>query len=119
MVGAAAERIMRWEGACAMEGEAEKQKHNGKRHDRSFKEAAAKLVTEQGYTPKQAASSLGVKVNTLQYWVKVYGTAPREQAETIQTLRLRVTELERENRRLTVEKEILKKATAFFAKEPS
>ena len=100
-----------------MEGDPEKRKHNGKRHDRAFKEAAAKLVTEQGYTPTRAAASLGVKVNTLQYWVKVYGRGPREQAETLGSLRARVAELERENRRLVVEKEILKKATAFFAKE--
>ena len=100
-----------------MEGESDKKKHNGKRYDKPFKVAAAKLVTEQGYTPKAAATSLGVKVNTLQYWVKVYGQKPQEQAETIETLRLRVKELERQNQRLVMEKEILKKATAFFARE--
>ena len=90
---------------------------NGKGYDKQFKVSAAKLVSEQGYTPRQAAASLGVPVNTLQYWVKAYGQKPQEQAETIDTLRLRVKELERENQRLLVEKEILKKATAFFAKE--
>lgn len=100
-----------------MEGHDEKKKHNGKRHDKAFKVAAAKLVTEQGYSPKAAAVSLGVKVSTLQYWVKVYGQAPQEQAETIETLRLRVRDLERQNQRLLMEKEILKKATAFFARE--
>lgn len=100
-----------------MEGDADHKKHNGKRHDRAFKAAAARLVTEHGYTPTRAAASLGVKVNTLQYWVKVYGHGPREQAETLESLRARVAELERENRRLVVEKEILKKATAFFARE--
>jgi transposase len=92
-------------------------KHNGRRYDKQFKIAAAKLVTEQGYTPKQAALSLGVHTNTLQYWVRVYGQEPREQAETIDSLRLRVRELERLNRQLIMEKEILKKATAFFARE--
>jgi transposase len=100
-----------------MEDNVEKKKHNGKRHDKSFKVAAAKLVTEQGYAPKAAATSLGVPVNTLQYWVKVYGQRPQAQAETIETLRLRVRELERQNQRLLMEKEILKKATAFFARE--
>ena len=104
-----------------MEGDQEndRKKHNGKRFDKEFKVAAVKLVTEQGYTPKQAAASLGVHTNTLQYWVKVYGTQPQQQAETLETLRVRVRELERENRRLVMEKEILKKATAFFAKEQS
>src|SRR5688572_29410674 len=95
----------------------ERKKHNGRRYDGQFKVAAAKLVTEQGYTPRQAAASLGVHTNTLQYWVRVYGTLPREQAETLDTLRLRVKELERENRRLVLEREILKKATAFFASQ--
>src|SRR5215211_5749151 len=95
----------------------DKKKHNGKRHDQQFKTAAAKLVTEQGYTPKQAALSLGVKISTLQYWVKRYGgQAPQQQeAETIETLRLRVRELAKQNQRLVMEQEILKKATAFFA----
>ncbi len=102
-----------------MEVDPAKKNRNGKRYDKQFKVAAAKLVTEQGYTPKQAAASLGVHTNTLQYWVRVYGQKPQEQAETIETLRLRVRELERQNQRLVMEKEILKKATAFFAKEQS
>ena len=94
-----------------------KKKHNGKRYDKQFKVAAAKLVTEQGYTPKQAAASLGVHTNTLQYWVRVYGKAPQQQAETIDTLRLRVQQLEKQNQRLVMEKEILKKATVYFASQ--
>ena len=55
--------------------------------------------------------------NAVQYWVRVYGKAPQQQAETIDTLRLRVQQLEKQNQRLVMEKEILKKATAFFAQE--
>ena len=94
-----------------------KKKHNGKQHDKEFKAAAAKLVTEQGYTPKQAAVSLGVPVSTLQYWIKVYGRRPQQEAETLETLRLRNRQLEAENQRLKLEREILKKATAFFASQ--
>ena len=100
-----------------MEENRDKKSRNGKRHDKEFKIAAAKLVTEQGYSPKQAAASLGVHSNTLQYWVRVYGTLPQEQAETLDTLRLRVKQLEKENQRLILEREILKKATAFFANQ--
>ena len=93
-----------------------KKKHNGRQHDRQFKIAAIKLVTEQGYTTRQAAVSLGIAMSTLQYWMKTLGQKPQqEQAETIDTLRLRVKELEKENQRLVMEREILKKATAFFA----
>jgi transposase len=94
-----------------------KKKHNGKSHDLEFKRAAAKLVSERGYTPKQAAVSLGVKVSTLQYWVKIFAAKPQQQAETLETLQLRVRELESENLRLRSEREILKKATAFFASQ--
>jgi len=90
---------------------------NGRGYDKEFKIAAAKLVSEQGYTPKQAAASLGVPISSLCYWVKLYGQKPQQQAETLDTLRLRVKELEKQNQQLLVEKEILKKATAFFAKE--
>jgi transposase len=94
-----------------------RKKHNGKSYDKEFKTAATKLVTEQGYAPKQAALSLGVHVNTLQYWVKVYGRKPQQEAETLSSLRLRVQQLESQNRRLLMERDILKKATAYFASQ--
>jgi transposase len=94
-------------------------KHNGKRHDKQFKIAAVKLVTEQGYAPKQAALSLGVKLSTFQYWVKIYGQMPRQEAETMESLRLQVKELQKQNQRLVMQQEILKKATAFFASQGS
>jgi transposase len=94
-----------------------KKTHNGKQYDKEFKVAAAKLVTEQGYAPKRAAASLGVPVNTLQYWIKIYGRRPQQEAETLETLRLRNRQLEAEVQRLTLEREILKKATAFFASQ--
>ena len=100
-----------------MEGDAEKKNHNGERHHKPFKVAAAKRVTEQGYTPRRRRAPWAYPVNTLQYWVKVYGQRPMEQAETVETLRLRVRELERQTQRLLMEKEILKRATAFFARE--
>jgi transposase len=94
-----------------------RKKHNGRSYDKPFKLAAAKLVSEGGYTPKQAATSLGVKQSTLQYWVKVFAQRPQNQAETMETLRLRVRQLETENVHLRAEREILKKATAFFASQ--
>jgi transposase len=105
------------EGAGALE--AQRKKRNGKQYDKPFKIAAAKLVTEKRYTPKQAAASLGVPVNTLQYWIKVFGRQPQEQAETMDSLRLKNKQLEAENQRLRLEREILKKATAFFASQQS
>lgn len=97
--------------------EKERKKHNGKRYDKEFKVAAVKLVTDKGYGAKQAALSLGVKPSTLQYWIKVHGRQPQQQAETMETLRMKNKELQAENQRLKLEREILKKATAFFASQ--
>src|ERR1700761_5003646 len=86
-----------------------------------FKVAAAKLVTEQGYGPKAAADSLGVPPSTLQHWVRRHGrprtAPPAATADAPTALKAELGRLREENRRLTMEREILKKATAFFASE--
>ena len=85
-----------------------------------FKVAAAKLVTEQGYGNKAAAESLGVPPSTMQHWVRRFGR-PRPAAAgptgDPAALKAEVDRLHDEVRRLTMEREILKKATAFFASE--
>ena len=83
-----------------------------------FKRSAVALIVEQRYSRQEAAKSLGVGVSTLDNWVKAHrklnGSA--DAAEELD-LKKRVAQLERENRRLTMERDILKKATAYFAKE--
>ena len=85
-----------------------------------FKTAAAKLVTEQGYTQKKAAESLGVDAASIRAWIRQYTTnnnntaASRSDATSLQAENQRLRE---ENRRLLMEREILEKATVFFAKE--
>lgn len=83
-----------------------------------FRDAAVRLVLEQGQTVAAAAAGLGMPANTLIAWVnqarKGIGVfTPQGEKD----LSARVRELEAENRRLRVERDILKKATAFFAKE--
>jgi transposase len=85
-----------------------------------FKVSAAQLVTEQGYTQKQAAESLGVDPASIRYWIKLY--TPQQPAKSadptdLAGLQAENRQLREENRRLLMEREILKKATAFFAKE--
>jgi transposase len=92
-----------------------------KTYTHDFKIAAAKLVSEQGYTIKQAAQSLGVYHGSIRLWVREFAPtrpplAPDATPEQLQRENLRLRE---ENRRLLMEREILKKATAFFAKEQS
>jgi transposase len=98
-------------------------------YTKSFKEQAMRLVTEREYTPTAAARELGIPDNTLNQWLAKAGwrrpargsrdpvlpAAPLSDDPAV--LKVRVKELEEENRRLRMEKDILKKATAFFAKE--
>ena len=86
-------------------------------YSREFKISAVGLVQQQGYTVVQAAKSLGVDPASLRGWLKQFpadGTAAPDSAGSVQAELRRLRE---EVRRLTMEREILKKATAFFAKE--
>jgi transposase len=84
---------------------------------REFKVSAVKLVNEQGYSPAEAARSLGVDPTSVRGWLKKYSSeadlAPTGEGALQAELRL----LRKENARLRQEREILKKAAAFFAKE--
>jgi transposase len=86
---------------------------------REFKVSAVKLVTEQGYTVAEAAKSLGVDRTSIREWLKKFGseTGVAGSGETAVEAELR--RLREENKRLLMEREILKKATAFFAKHQS
>jgi len=85
-----------------------------------FKTSAAKLVTEQGRGLKDAATSLGVAPSTLQYWVRRFGTPAAARPlppDDPGALRRENARHRKENGRLLMERDILKKATAFFARE--
>ena len=84
-----------------------------------FKAAAAKRVREPGYTVKKAAHSLGRRSGLDPRLGPQVRTGPQvltadASAEELRRDNLRLRE---ENRRLLMEREILKKATAFFARE--
>lgn len=82
---------------------------------REFKVSAVKLVQEQGYTVPEAAKSLGVEPTSLRGWIKKFATEPGTPSAESAT-RAELRRLREENKRLLMEREILKKATAFFAK---
>jgi transposase len=86
-----------------------------RRYSGEFKESAVKLVYEQGYAPVEAAKSLGIDPATLRFWLKK-NPPPAQGAAPEVGLRAELKRLREENKRLLMEREILKKATAFFAK---
>ena len=82
-----------------------------------FKRDAVALVTEQGYKPSEAARSLGIGANLIRRWKREFeeetsgARLSSDEREELQRL------LRKENRMLRMKKEILKKASAYFAKE--
>ena len=82
-----------------------------------FRREAVRLASDPKRSVKELSGDLGVSVTTLRSWLR---TVPREKPTTagrVLTLEEQVRRLTRETERLREEREILKKATAFFAKE--
>ncbi len=88
----------------------------GIRYTEEFKKDAVSQVTDRGYSVKEVSDRLGISTKSLYDWIKQYSKP--------ESLRIKETEQVRENRRLraelvrvTEERDILKKAAAYFAKE--
>lgn len=90
------------------------------KYSKEFKLDAVSLVLEQGYDRKTAAESLGLKYELLCRWLKEAakedGQAFRGQGKLTEE-QAEIRRLREEVKRLKMEKEILKKATVFFAQE--
>jgi transposase len=87
---------------------------------REFKLEAVKLVRERGVTVAQAARDLGVHGTVLRRWVQE-GAADSQQAfpgqGQMKPDQVEIERLRREVTKLKAERDILKKAAAYFAKE--
>ena len=88
-----------------------------RRYDHEFKASAVKLVQEQNYSIVEAAESLGVHPASLRQWIKAFPAKGNAHPQSESALTAELKRLREENKRLLLEREILKKATAFFAKE--
>ena len=93
---------------------------NRRKYSQEFKLDAINLVKEQNYSQAEAARCLSISPNMLSRWIKEYeadeGQAFRGNGK-LTASQLEIRQLREENRRLKMEKEILKKAAAFFAQE--
>ncbi len=94
-------------------------KRKRRNYTQEFKEEAVKLITEQGYSFAEAGRNLGVNPNLLSRWKRdiegdLNGNLSPASVVSVQS---ELKRLRKENKQLRMEREILKKAAAFFAKE--
>lgn len=84
-----------------------------------FKESAVKLAGESGRPAAQVAKELGINVNTLYSWIEKY-SGPKDSAMKNEEHHFdEIKRLKKELARVTQDRDLLKKATAYFAREAS
>jgi transposase len=84
---------------------------------REFKLSAVQLVNQQGYSVPEAAKSLGVDPNCVRGWVEKLGAEVQATPGSEGAMASELRRLRKENARLLMERDILKKAAAYFARE--
>jgi transposase len=94
-------------------------KKRGKRYSETFKKEAVQYVKDNDISASQAARNLNLNLTTLQRWVKQaqVDAGKGKKGELTSAERLEFRRMKRELRRLKMEAEILKKATAYFARD--
>lgn len=88
-----------------------------RKFSREFKVSAVRLVNEQGYSIVEAAKSLGIDPSNLRGWMGRFAEEAGLALSGEGALQAEMRRLRKENARLLMERDILKKAAAFFAKE--
>lgn len=90
-----------------------------KRFSEDFKQDAVKLVVVEGYSFSAASKAVGVAYTTFRKWYDKYAPEPEPTGPnaTVEQLQNEVMRLRKQLREAEMEREILKKATAYFAKE--
>ena len=91
--------------------------NSGKRYKEEFKIEAVKQVTERGYSVAEVAERLGTTTHSLYAWLKRYGEQSPQQSKVADS-QAEIVQLKAELRRVTEERDILKKAATYFASNP-
>ena len=88
-----------------------------RRFGREFKLEAVRLVRDRGVTVAQASRDLDLHENLLRKWVKDFAADPQHAFPGQGQEQLEIERLRREVTKLKAERDILKKAAAYFARE--
>ena len=92
-------------------------KRTVKSYSIEFKQSSAKLAAESDQSVAQTAKDLGIHETTLYGWVKQYQPKKTSSSKASLDVNEENKRLKRENTRLKIERDILKKAAAYFAKD--
>jgi len=95
-------------------------KRTREKFTKEFKTDAVNLVIEQGYRCSEVGRRLGVGSSNVSRWVRAFKSEQEDVSEggvSRRELETELRKLRKENKRLQMEREILKKAATFFAKE--
>jgi transposase len=82
-----------------------------------FKEEAVKQVIDKGHTVVDVAKRLGIAEGVLYTWVSKFKKADEPESSDLKAMQAEMAKLKAELRRITEERDILKKAAAYFAKQ--
>ncbi|RBP69748.1 transposase [Marinobacter nauticus] len=92
---------------------------SSQRYPPEFKDEAVRQVLERGYTVAEVSQRLGVSAHSLYKWVKaVKPDKSDEQAAELVEAKSEILRLRAQIRRIEEERDILKKAARYFAREP-
>jgi len=92
---------------------------SSQRYPPEFKNEAVRQVLERGYTVAEVSQRLGVSAHSLYKWVKaVKPDKSDEQAAELVEAKSEILRLRAQMRRIEEERDILKKAARYFAREP-
>ena len=96
-----------------------KKKRERRTFDEEFKRSAVNLVVTEGYGIRAAAQAVNVNESTLRLWYKKYAPEPKScgTEASLEEVLEENKRLRKQLREAELEREILKKATAYFAKE--
>jgi transposase len=86
------------------------------RYTAEFKTEAIKQITERGHGVLEVSKRLGVSDKSLYLWLKQPRTQASPNAPNLMALKLELSLIKAELKRTTEERDILKKAAAYFAK---
>lgn len=89
------------------------------RYKPEFKDEAVRQIVDRGYSVAEISDRLGVSTHSLYKWVKaVKPDKPEQQVSELMEAKSEILKLRAQLRRTEEERDILKKAARYFAKEP-